>query len=57
MLNSGLSESHSSEIRFPESYSTTMAFLRYIYADSLPKDLSTNDVCELLKLANMYFME
>ncbi|KAG0165592.1 hypothetical protein DFQ30_008266 [Apophysomyces sp. BC1015] len=56
MYRSGMAESLERQMEVPESYSVVMAFVRYLYTDSLDEHETWPVVCEVLVLANMYLL-
>ncbi|KAI9249529.1 hypothetical protein BY458DRAFT_483136 [Sporodiniella umbellata] len=56
MYKSGMFESIAKKITIPEPYDVVMAFLKYIYTDSLEATEPWNIVCELLTLSDLYLI-
>ncbi|KAG0788222.1 hypothetical protein G6F22_007071 [Rhizopus arrhizus] len=53
---SGMFESIAKKITIPEPFTVVMAFLKYIYSDSLDTSESWQVVCELLLLSDLYLL-
>ncbi|KAG1461400.1 hypothetical protein G6F56_005740 [Rhizopus delemar] len=53
---SGMFESIAKKITIPEPYNVVMAFLKFIYSDSLDPTESWLVVCELLLLSDLYLL-
>ncbi|KAG1047324.1 hypothetical protein G6F43_010223 [Rhizopus delemar] len=56
MYKSGMLESEQKRLVVPERYEVMLAFLKYLYSDTLDPEESCAVICDLLALANMYLM-
>ncbi|ORE05939.1 galactose oxidase [Rhizopus microsporus var. microsporus] len=56
MYTSGMLESQQKRMEIPESYEVVLAFLKYLYNDTLDMNEPCSVVCDLLVLANMYLL-
>ncbi|KAJ3200978.1 hypothetical protein HDU67_001687, partial [Dinochytrium kinnereticum] len=56
VVRSGMAESAASSITLPESRTTILGFLKYLYTDSL-LDLSDDTVADLMVMGNVYCLE
>ncbi|CAG8491962.1 3648_t:CDS:1 [Diversispora eburnea] len=56
MVNSGMTESHTSSLTIPEPYPTVLAFISFLYTDTLDSELSVDTVADLMVLGNMYLI-